>query len=423
VKRALAGPAHCPWGVASCLLSVACSILLAARQSAAAPFPSPETLSTTLARLGAADLVLFDAQRSGGATRVLLLTRAQAPAARVRALLMEPAAYRRAVPSFRRADVVARRGGRELQISWELEVPLWNLEGKLWLRPAAEGVDLELAEGDMAPGLFAVRVRDADGGALLSIDARANVREANWLTRRLAARSPLSEPAMTAAAAWVLLRAMVLEAERGATVDPRRYPRAAPAPPALATLDPSALARTAEALLGGSLVGATVRTRSDGRLERVEVAVPVASAPADVWRTLADPQRWRALPGWSEVKVLATGGRGGRTATWDVDSQLPFVDFSALWSVHLGPALRAVAIGGDGRGAILGWDVWHRPGRGGAIAVFSLHPRLEKAGYIPRKFIEAEPLLEQGLSLALAYVDAVSLVRAIPGARPVQGAQ
>ena len=41
------------------------------------------------------------------------------------------------------------------------------------------------------------------------------------------------------------------------------------------------------------------------------------------------------------------------------------------------------------------------------MAVFSFHPRLETAGYIPRKFIAAEPLLEHGLSLGLGYVDAV----------------
>jgi len=37
--------------------------------------------------------------------------------------------------------------------------------------------------------------------------------------------------------------------------------------------------------------------------------------------------------------------------------------------------------------------------------VFSLSPRLAAAGWVPRRFIEAEPLLEHGLALALAYVD------------------
>jgi hypothetical protein len=158
-------------------------------------------------------------------------------------------------------------------------------------------------------------------------------------------------------------------------------------------------------------VTAAVHSRGDGRLERVAVAVPVRAPPERVNAALAEPQRWRALPGWREIKSLGT--------QWQVDTNLPFVDLDALWAVQPGSPFRAVAVGGSERGAVLGWDVL--PAATGALAVFSLHPRLEKAGYIPRKFIEAEPLLEQGLSLGLAFVDAVSLARAV--ARPAQGAQ
>jgi len=45
--------------------------------------------------------------------------------------------------------------------------------------------------------------------------------------------------------------------------------------------------------------------------------------------------------------------------------------------------------------------------------VLSLYPRLDKAGYVPRKSIESEPLLEHGLSLGVALVDAITLVRAL----------
>ena len=46
-------------------------------------------------------------------------------------------------------------------------------------------------------------------------------------------------------------------------------------------------------------------------------------------------------------------------------------------------------------------------------AVLSLYPRLDKAGYVPRKSIESEPLLEHGLALGVALVDAVTLMRAL----------
>jgi hypothetical protein len=55
-------------------------------------------------------------------------------------------------------------------------------------------------------------------------------------------------------------------------------------------------------------------------------------------------------------------------------------------------------------------------GKAGALptlAAHALHPRLERTGYLPRKLIEAEPLLEHGLALGLAYVNALSLVQAV----------
>jgi len=43
----------------------------------------------------------------------------------------------------------------------------------------------------------------------------------------------------------------------------------------------------------------------------------------------------------------------------------------------------------------------------------SQHQRIEQAGFLPRKLIEAEPFLEHGLTLALTVVEALSLVPAL----------
>src|SRR5204862_4530273 len=165
------------------------------------------------------------------------------------------------VPSCRRAEILSGRPGEALQVAWELEVPLWNLEGKLWLRAVADGADIQLAEGDLAPGSFQLRARPVAGGLLLTVAGQANMRDANWATRRLVKRSSLAEPAMTATAAWVLLRALVLEAERTGEVDPRRRPAVPPEAPA--ALDGTALARLARRLPAGQTVAA-VRSRPGG---------------------------------------------------------------------------------------------------------------------------------------------------------------
>jgi hypothetical protein len=231
------------------------------------------------------------------------------------------------------------------------------------------------------------------------MEAQANVREANWLARRLVARSPLAEPAMTAAAALVLLRALALEAEAAGG---RRRPNVPPSPPSPRVLDGTRLGEVARPLLGGGRVMAAVRSGPTGRLDRVEVAIGSRLGGEGVRRAVSEPARWRALPGWREIKPLPG-------ARWEVDSRFPFVDFDATWAITARP-FRGQVVGGDARGAVMAWDILD-----GAptVAVYSLHPRLETAGYIPRKFIEAEPLLEHGLSLGLAYVNGVSLLRAL----------
>ena len=56
-------------------------------------------------------------------------------------------------------------------------------------------------------------------------------------------------------------------------------------------------------------------------------------------------------------------------------------------------------------------------GAAGAIAALTLYPRLETTGSIARRFIAAEPLLEEGLALALAFVDAAGVKAALVAPR------
>jgi hypothetical protein len=121
-----------------------------------------------------------------------------------------------------------------------------------------------------------------------------------------------------------------------------------------------------------------------------------------------EPARWQALPGWKHVVSL-----GGRPLRWDVDASLPFVDFDTTWTLTSERPLRAQAHG-DWDGAHIAVDVF--PASTGSILVFTAHPRVDATGYIPRKLIEAEPLLEHGLALGLCFVDAGALARALVSA-------
>jgi hypothetical protein len=368
------------------------------------------------------DLVVFEPMRPQRPTPITMGTRVAAEAARLLAVLQDPRAYQRAIPAFSEAEIVqeakrepSRVGPADRLIAWELEIPLWNLKGRLWLRPQERGVRLDLVAGDLLPGSFTLQALPDGERSILWLTGSANIKDANFMTRRLARRHALTEPAMTATAAYVLLRGLALEAERAVdegAAGPRR-PHAAMSAPPIAELDGAAFGALAVARFPPHVVVAKIHARPDGRLHHVAAAVRAARPVARLRDLLAQPAAWRALPGWKRIEVLPGPVGAPSLRRWRVDSSLPLVDFDTTWDVTLAPRLRAVAPAGDWSGPALGFDVVAGATPQESVAVLTLHPRIENTGFVARRLVRAEPLLEHGLALGLAYVNAVSLVRAV----------
>ena len=307
-------------------------------------------------------VVLPGARHPGHRPVVTVAAKARAGAGAITAVLRDPASYRRALPSLIRSDVKATRAtgdsGHVVQrlIEWELEIPLFNLEGRAWLTERPGGVDLDLADGAFAPGQARFRVADASpGGAILVCELRIDPRTSNWLFRRVARHNPWAETAMTAAAAWTMARAVVLQAENPRAQHVVR-PSGAIVAPAASQLDGAWLLGPAvEDLRRHGRLGLVRRTAS-GRLAQASVAVALARATPDAAAArLVTPALWQAFPGWGHVTSDANGGNGMRagTAIMVVDDDIPFVDFDAVWSVALTSRLRATAVKGATKGAVL----------------------------------------------------------------------
>lgn len=357
-------------------------------------------------------------------------TRTRASAAAVAAVALDPAAMRRALPSLVRAQVLASRPGPrpdawpDRLIAWELEIPLFNLKGRAWLRQRENTVELELADGAFAPGLVRIRLGARDGGAgptVITCELQLDVQASNFVFRRVARHDPWSETAMVASTAWVLVRALVLAAE-GPADAPR--PSGPMVPPRADALDARALATTAFAplrTLGTVVAVRRDRTRGD-RLAWVSAAVAVPGAPAVLAPRLAAPAGWNAFPGWGKVTPLpappSPGAGPPAPPRYQVDDNVALVDLDATWSVPAALPTRATAVDGDTRGAVLGWDVFAGDRAGWSLIALSMHPRIDKAGFVERRLVAAEPLLEHGLAVALTYVDAAAIAAALdPGSR------
>lgn len=349
---------------------------------------------------GATDLMLIDQPSTPDAPHVRGAARVAATPAAIKNVLLDPAHYRALIPSLLRADLERSNGGPPI-VDWELEVPLFNLSGRMALRNRPDGVTIELFEGDFAPGRLAFTVTpSAGGGAILMVDAVLDVKRSSWLLRRIIKRSPAGEPAALAAATYVALRAVALRAEHPHD----RYARRSGAPPAVPAdwlPDPRPLMANAAALLRARGVVALVARTPVDRLAGVVAAVSLQAPAPAVAARLRDPGAWHAFPGWGTIHVRP--GPNGPGA--EVEDDLPLVDCDATWTALAGPEPRWVATAGATRGARLGWSIHAGAAGASSIAALTLYPRLEATGSIARRFIAAEPLLEEGLALALAFVD------------------
>jgi hypothetical protein len=385
----------------------------------------------------------------------------------VLAVLVEPRALRAALPALIRADVVATRVQPATPsptvpsfavtyrlVAWELEIPFFNLSGKLWLSERGDAVEFQLVEGAFAPGWFRFRTRPdpSTAGTVVTCESQLTVESTNWLIRRLARHDPWAETAMAAAINWLALRAVALGAglPPGA---PARRPTGAIEPPTAAVRGDDLLTPAFEPWRAlGTLL--RVRRRASGRLAFVSGAATVARAAPEVAAGLAAPESWTAFPGWKSVRR-----RPGDPSTFDVVDDIAFVDLDATWRLlggadAAGAAACARAIHGSTTGAMLSWDLG--PTRAGrscpppppsaqassspdasapsspsalartgprTTAVLSMHPRLDAAGFIERRMIAAEPLLEHALAIGLVYADVTAVADALasePAGRPIR---
>ncbi|HLK91154.1 MAG TPA: hypothetical protein VKZ18_14745 [Polyangia bacterium] len=388
------------------LLLVAALALAGTRTARADDDPRlAAALATALPAEGRIDLVEIDLPSVPDAPRVRAATRVAATPAAIKNILLDPAHYQAIIPSLIKSDLETLNDPKlgVPVVGWELEVPLFNLSGRMALHNRPDGVTIDLFEGDFAPGRLVFTVAPTPGGATLSLDAVLDVKRSSWLLRRIIKRSPVGEPAALAAAAYVALRAVALRAEHPTDRWARRA-GATPAPPPAWLPDTGPLAAPSLApLRARGALAVLARTPSD-RLGGVAVAVALSAPTETVAARLRDPTSWRAFPGWKTIRVRP----GANGAGAEVEDDLPLVDCDATWIAEPGAVPRWVATAGATRGARLGWTFTALPGPSGApstLAALTLYPRLEQTGSVGRRFIAAEPLLEQGLALGLAFAD------------------
>jgi hypothetical protein len=152
----------------------------------------------------------------------------------------------------------------------------------------------------------------------------------------------------------------------------------------------------------------------------------MSGSPTQVAGRVNVPESWVVFPGWKSVRRLPSGSPPPPASVLKiaVEDNVAFVDLDATWDVTYAPSARATVIAGATKGAVLGWQVFPASASpatqagAAAITVLSEHPRLDQSGYVARKMIEAEPLMEHALALALTYADLAAVADRFDPAPP-----
>jgi hypothetical protein len=368
-------------------------------------------LAAALPADGTTDVVLVDWPATPGTPHVRAATISKAAPAAIKNVLLDAANYRKIVPSLIRADVSRTPTGLSA-VEWEVEVPLFNLEGKLVIHERPDGAQVDLVEGDFSPGklTFTATPRPA-GGSLVVVDAQLDIQNAGWLIRRLVKLSPAGEPAALMAAAYVTMRAVALRAENAGLF--ARRPVAVPAPPPVWAPSARALADDKLAALRAHGAVALIGRTWSQRLAGVAVATTLSVPAPNALGRLRDPESWHAFPGWRTI----TPRPGPNGVGAEVEDNLPFVDMEATWAAEPGNPLRWTATDGVITGARLGWEIYPIDPRANAgaqsLMALMMYPRLETTGRLARKAIASEPLLEHGLAAAVAFADLTAMKAAL----------
>ena len=319
---------------------------------------------------------------------------------------------RRSSPRSCAREEIGRRGDARV-VAWELEVPLFNLSGTLELRPRAGRRRARPRRRRSQPGPRRLRRRrraPTDARPSRSTRASTSRARASSCAGSWRAATTASRPRSRRRRGWRCARRR-LRAEHPR--DAARVPSdgAARRVRARASRTDARSSRPPFAPLAARGAAALVSLAPSGRLASVSVSVAAREAPRRPRGAAGRPAELARVPRLARRAADAADAprRPRRVVVEDAHPVRRLRRHLARRDrrrAHAG----GPPIDGAARGAWFGWEVF--PRRGARPRPSSRCTRASRRpGSIPRRFIEAEPLLEHGMTLALAFVDAVSATR------------
>ncbi|MGF1469804.1 MAG: SRPBCC family protein, partial [Sandaracinaceae bacterium] len=371
-------------------------------QAARRPSLGP-TERARLAPLAARGLVgAVELRRGGLLSGMVLMTEVRASPSVVASVVGDPAAYPRFMPAVSEVTVT-ERSAASTAFRWRWRTAVFSFAGRAFLTsypPPADRpeqgyrIELRRTSGDLGEGREVFRILPHGPGRSLLVHAsRMDIRDANYLTRRVVGRNrSINRSVALAIATGTVLRTR-LEAERRAGRSPRPAPRRDASSLRAPDVDPRpllGLLRRSDVLFI-EVEGATfVQTAILSRIPKDEARVRTA---------MLDPEAFTA--GLSEATRVVATRRSPDGTAFDWVFDVPLI--GSRGSMLLREEGSTIALDGT-RGALDGgrWRFRHRGLPDGSTAVLGWAAfDVADGSFLLRAIVNADPAFRPGLSSAM----------------------
>ena len=159
-------------------------------------------------------LAMIESYPDGTLKQSAIMGIVNAPRAKLAGIVQDPAKYPEFIPNFAEQNVTPR-GTNQLEMAWELEVPMSNLEGTSLMTIENDGsVDVVATGGDITRGRWRWEFNGVNPKKTIPVHyAYSDVRESSWVTKKLIEKEPLLEHGIVIASGAVAMTAMKARAE------------------------------------------------------------------------------------------------------------------------------------------------------------------------------------------------------------------
>jgi ribosome-associated toxin RatA of RatAB toxin-antitoxin module len=323
-----------------------------------------------------------------------------APPDRVWDVIMDVATYPKIIDTVVRIDVV-KKEGTQVMFDWEVDIPLFNLEGRRKQRgKKPQFVEVRGVSGHLAGSHEAWELFPIDGGkrTLVAFYRALDTDTGGVLLKTMIDLEPSMDQGANLATGFVHLRQL------REFVDKAKKPTYAPRTgevPAFSKIELGGkgvdVAKLTPLIRHGQL--AVIESYDDGALKQVALLAEVNASPDKMQKIVSDPAKYpEFIPNFAEQKVTPQDD-GKLKMEWELEVPMVNLTGTSMMTIEKDGSVDVVAVEGDIKRGRWRWEFNQRP-NGVTIPVHYAYSDVRESSFVTKMLVDKQPLFEHGIVIA-----------------------